>query len=95
MLEDFLGPANFQQAVTNYLNEFKYKNAVTDDFLNEIDKLNLGIDVKAIMSTWTEQMGLPVVQVEQVSTTQYKLTQKRFFSNPDDYNGIYNDSPFK
>ncbi|XP_058986730.1 glutamyl aminopeptidase-like [Musca domestica] len=94
MLEDFLGSDNFEHAVTNYLNEFKYKNAVTDDFLTEIDKLNLGFDVKAIMRTWTEQMGLPVVEVEQISATQYKLTQKRFFSNPDDYNGVYDDSPF-
>lgn len=95
MLEDFLGAETFQQAVTNYLNEFKYKNAVTDDFLTEIEKLNLDFDVKAIMRTWTEQMGLPVVEVEQVSATQYKLTQKRFFSNPDDYDGIYDDSPFE
>ncbi|KAI8123273.1 Glutamyl aminopeptidase [Lucilia cuprina] len=94
MLEDFLGPDNFQKAVTNYLEEFKYKNAVTDDFLTVIDKLNLGFDVKAIMRTWTEQMGLPVVEVKKISDTQYKLTQKRFFSNPVDYEGIYNDSPF-
>ncbi|XP_039964988.1 uncharacterized protein LOC120777590 [Bactrocera tryoni] len=94
MLEDFIEPDNFQKAVTNYLNEYKYKNAVTDNFLTEIEKLNLGFDVKSIMNTWTEQMGLPVVEVEQISTTQYKLTQKRFFSNPDDYEGVYDDSAF-
>ncbi|XP_059219771.1 glutamyl aminopeptidase [Stomoxys calcitrans] len=94
MLDDFLGDDNFEHAVTNYLNEFKYKNAVTDDFLTEIEKLNLGFDVKAIMRTWTEQMGLPVVVVQQLSATEYKLTQKRFFSNPKDYDGTYDDSPF-
>ncbi|XP_067616962.1 glutamyl aminopeptidase-like [Eurosta solidaginis] len=94
MLEDFIGEKNFQQAVTNYLNAYKFKNAVTDDFLTEIDKLNLGFEVKAIMNTWTEQMGLPVVEVEQVSNTLFKLTQRRFFTNPDDYNGVYDDSPF-
>lgn len=95
MLEDFIGAENFQKAVTNYLNEYKYKNAVTDNFLTEIEKLGLDIDVKSIMNTWTEQMGLPVVEVEQVSATQFKLTQKRFFSNPDDYSGTYDDSRFK
>ncbi|XP_017474764.1 PREDICTED: glutamyl aminopeptidase-like [Rhagoletis zephyria] len=94
MLEDFIGAENFQKAVTNYLNEYKYSNAVTDNFLTEIDKLNLGIDVKSIMNTWTEQMGLPVVEVEQLSDTRFRLTQRRFFSNPDDYEGIYDDSPF-
>ncbi|CAD6993566.1 unnamed protein product [Ceratitis capitata] len=94
MLEDFIGAENFQKAVTNYLNEYKYKNAVTDNFLTEIEKLGLDIDVKSIMNTWTEQMGLPVVEVEQVSATQFKLTQKRFFSNPDDYSGTYDDSRF-
>lgn len=95
MLEDFIGPDNFQKAVTNYLNEYKYKNAVTDNFLTEIDKLNLGFNVKSIMNTWTEQMGLPVVEVQQISANKFKLTQKRFFSNPADYEGVYNDSPFK
>uniref|UniRef100_A0A1B0AGQ9 Aminopeptidase n=1 Tax=Glossina pallidipes TaxID=7398 RepID=A0A1B0AGQ9_GLOPL len=94
MLEDFLGPQNFQRAVTNYLNKFKYRNAVTDDFLTEIDNLNLGIDVKTIMRTWTEQMGLPVVNVEELDTVTWKLTQKRFFANPQDYDGVYDDSPF-
>lgn len=95
MLEDFLGPQNFQRAVTNYLNKFKYRNAVTDDFLTEIDNLNLGIDVKTIMRTWTEQMGLPVVNVEELDTVTWKLTQKRFFANPQDYDGVYDDSPFE
>lgn len=47
------------------------------------------------MSTWTEQMGLPVVNVEHVSDTQYRLTQKRFFANIEDYDVIYDDSEFK
>ncbi|XP_053945174.1 glutamyl aminopeptidase-like [Anastrepha ludens] len=94
MLEDFIGADNFQTAVTNYLNKFKYKNAVTDDLLTEIENLNLGIDVKSIMNTWTVQMGFPVVTVEQVTMNTYRLTQKRFFSNPDDYDTVYEDSPY-
>ena len=95
MLEDFLTPARFQQCVTNYLNEYKFSNAVTDDFLTEIEKVVTEIPVKEIMRTWTEQMGLPVVEVEVLPNNQYRLTQKRFFSNPEDYNGVYDDSPFE
>lgn len=39
-------------------------------------------------------MGLPLVKVEKITPTKYKLTQKRFFSNPEDYEGTYNDSVF-
>lgn len=57
MLEDFLGETIFRAAVTNYLNEYKYKNAVTDNFFSEIDKLGLEYNVTAIMLTWTVQVG--------------------------------------
>lgn len=46
MMEDFVGEENFQTSVTNYLNIHAFDNAVTDDLLSEIDKLNLGFDVK-------------------------------------------------
>ncbi|XP_030370374.1 uncharacterized protein LOC115620994 [Scaptodrosophila lebanonensis] len=94
MLEGFLGEPDFRRAVTNYLNEYKYQNAVTDNFLAEIDKLGLEFNVTDIMLTWTMQMGLPVVNVEQISNTEYKLTQKRFLSNPNDYDVEHEASPF-
>ncbi|EDV93149.1 GH18428 [Drosophila grimshawi] len=94
MLEDFLGEPIFRQAVTNYLNEYKYKNAVTADFFNEIDKLDLEYNVTDIMLTWTVQMGLPVVTIEKLSDTEYKLKQKRFLSNPNDYNEGHEPSEF-
>lgn len=46
MLENFIGEENFQIAVTNYLRTYKFNNTVTEDFLSEIEKLSLGIDVK-------------------------------------------------
>jgi len=57
MLEDFLGETTFRTAVTNYLNEYKFKNAVTNDFFSEIDKLNLEYNVTDIMLTWTVQVN--------------------------------------
>lgn len=83
MLEDFVGPQIFRKAVSNYLKAHKYKNAVTEDLLVELEKLDGGLDVKYVMSTWTKQMGYPVVNVEQVSGNQYRLTQQRFLSNPE------------
>lgn len=46
------------------------------------------------MRTWTEQMGLPVVEVKRQGDS-FILSQKRFLANPEDYNGNYDDSPFK
>jgi len=57
MLEDFLGEATFRQAVTNYLNEYKYSTAETGNFFSEIDKLELGYNVTDIMLTWTVQVN--------------------------------------
>ncbi|XP_017039730.2 glutamyl aminopeptidase [Drosophila ficusphila] len=94
MLEDFLGETTFRQAVTNYLNEYKYSTAETSNFFTEIDKLELGYNVTDIMLTWTVQMGLPVVTIEKVSDTEYKLTQKRFLSNPNDYDADHEPSEF-
>lgn len=48
-----------------------------------------------MMRTWTEQMGLPVIDVKKTSETTYELTQKRFFSNIEDYDNVYDDSEFK
>ena len=48
-----------------------------------------------MLRTWTEQMGLPVVNVKRSSATTFELTQKRFFSNIEDYNNVYDDSEFK
>ncbi|XP_065354225.1 glutamyl aminopeptidase-like isoform X3 [Calliphora vicina] len=93
MLEDLVGAEKFRNATTNYLNRFYYQNAETNDFLSELEALNFDFDVKSIMQTWTEQMGLPVVEVTRTGNS-YKLTQKRFFANPEDYNGSYEDSEF-
>lgn len=46
MLEDIVGVEKFEQAVTNYLTKFKYQNAVTDDFINEVANTDLDFDVK-------------------------------------------------
>ncbi len=46
MMENFVGDTNFKTSVTNYLKKHEYANAVTDDLLTEIDKLNLGYDIK-------------------------------------------------
>lgn len=40
MLADFVGEDNFAKSVTNYLTKHKYKNAITDDLLTEIENID-------------------------------------------------------
>ncbi|XP_055377192.1 aminopeptidase A-like [Condylostylus longicornis] len=94
MLEEFVGEAQFQKAVNRYLEKFKYNNAETKDLLAEIASVGFEFDVENIMQTWTVQMGLPVVNVEKLSETEYKLKQKRFFANPEDENKEVEESPY-
>ncbi|XP_037945830.1 glutamyl aminopeptidase-like [Teleopsis dalmanni] len=93
MLEDVTGE-KFEAAVTSYLTHFKFLNAITGDFIRELELQELDFDVELFMRTWTEQMGFPVVEVIRTTPTTFRLTQKRFFSNIEDYNAIYNDSVF-
>lgn len=46
MMNDFVGDVKFKEGVTNYLISHKFDNAVTDDLLSEIEKLDPGFDVK-------------------------------------------------
>lgn len=96
MLEDFVGAAKFKEGVTNYLNKYSYSSATTDDLLSEIEALGFDYDIKSIVRTWTEQMGLPVINVEKLNSKTYIITQNRFLSNPDDYTvTTVEPSPFK
>ncbi|XP_043654704.1 glutamyl aminopeptidase isoform X2 [Drosophila teissieri] len=85
MLENLVGEEKLRNATTRYLVRHIYGTATTEDYLTAVEEEEgLDFDVKQIMQTWTEQMGLPVVEVEKTGST-YKLTQKRFLANEDDY----------
>ncbi|XP_060524768.1 aminopeptidase A isoform X2 [Cylas formicarius] len=84
MLEDTVGEENFRKGVTNYLNKYAYGNAVTKNFLEEIQAVvGSGFNVAQMMDTFTAQMGYPVVDVTYDATSgAYVLTQKRFLKDP-------------
>ncbi|XP_037715245.1 glutamyl aminopeptidase isoform X2 [Drosophila subpulchrella] len=85
MLENLVGEEKLRNATTRYLIRHIYGTATTEDYLTAVEEEEgLDFEVKQIMQTWTEQMGLPVVEVEK-SGNNYKLTQKRFLANEDDY----------
>ncbi|XP_033329801.1 glutamyl aminopeptidase [Megalopta genalis] len=84
MMEDFITPTAFYRGIHTYLNKFQYDNAETADLLTILADVTWPnyLNVKAIMDTWTKQMGYPVVNVKK-SDNKYILTQKRFLADPD------------
>ena len=63
MLEQFLGPETFQRGIHDYLVKHQYGNARTRDLW---DALGSASDqpVAALMDSWVQQTGYPVVEVE-------------------------------
>nr|WBG54457.1 aminopeptidase N-like protein [Austinograea rodriguezensis] len=91
MMKHFLTEATFRKGLTNYLNTRAYANAEQDDlwdFLTRAAHQDLtlvkDITVKAVMETWTLQMGYPVVKVmRSVDGTSATITQERFLLRKD------------
>jgi len=80
MIEDFVGPAEFQKGVSDYLEEMKYMNADSDDLLRNLKKYT-DLDISNIVNTFIRQKGIPVVTVKKIGST-VELTQKRFLTDP-------------
>ncbi|RXM30224.1 Glutamyl aminopeptidase [Acipenser ruthenus] len=77
MLQDWISPEHFQTGCQNYLKDFQFKNAKTDNFWESLAKVS-GKPVKEVMDTWTKQMGFPLLNVSE----SYSMTQKRFLLDP-------------
>jgi glutamyl aminopeptidase len=81
MVEDFIGVEGFREGVSAYLDANKFMNADSNDLVMHLEgKINE--DVTAILNTWIRQKGLPVVNVERIGNN-FRLTQKRFLTDPD------------
>jgi len=70
MMNMYLGEDMFREGVSNYLNKYKYNNAVQDDLWEELtvvahteNVLPTNVTVKEIMDTWTLQTGFPLLTV--------------------------------
>jgi aminopeptidase N len=77
MLEQYLGPAAFREAVHLYLERYAYGNTENEDLWTAIEE-STGEPVKATAESWIFQGGFPLVSVNRVSPTQITCTQTRF-----------------
>ena len=63
MLELYLGPDVFRDAIRHYLKDHAYANTVTNDLWDALETVS-GEPVAKMMDTWILQGGHPVVTVE-------------------------------
>eukprot|EP00602_Paraphysomonas_sp_CaronLab_P000533 CAMPEP_0185021724 /NCGR_PEP_ID=MMETSP1103-20130426/4412_1 /TAXON_ID=36769 /ORGANISM="Paraphysomonas bandaiensis, Strain Caron Lab Isolate" /LENGTH=825 /DNA_ID=CAMNT_0027553425 /DNA_START=132 /DNA_END=2609 /DNA_ORIENTATION=+ len=73
MVAAILGPEKFRQGLQQYMQKYQYGNTVTHDLWSSWAEVS-GIDIPAIMNTWTEQMGHPSLRVLSEEWTASSLT---------------------
>ena len=56
MLEVFLGSEDFRRGLVQYMKQFEYGNALTDDLWAVLSKVS-GKDVEKMMTAWTKEVS--------------------------------------
>jgi puromycin-sensitive aminopeptidase len=80
MLHEWIGQESFRKGLNTYLTTFAYKNASTGDLWAHLEEASQK-PVAEVMSTWTKQLGYPVISVEGKQDGNNRiltLTQKKF-----------------
>ncbi|KAF8393584.1 hypothetical protein HHK36_021828 [Tetracentron sinense] len=63
MLQDYIGADIFQRSLASYMKRYAGKNARTEDLWRVLSEES-GVQVDAMMDTWTKQKGYPVISVK-------------------------------
>lgn len=82
MISNQLTDKVFVKGVSNYLKKHSYNNARTVDLWAALSEVS-GVDVNAVMSTWTLKIGFPLVTVIEKENGDVVLRQDRFLSTGD------------
>ncbi|XP_050675120.1 puromycin-sensitive aminopeptidase isoform X2 [Leptidea sinapis] len=80
MLHRYIGDDDFRKGMNIYLTRHQYKNTFTEDLWAALEEAS-NKPVGEVMSTWTKQMGFPMVQVsseQRGSNRVLKLMQQKF-----------------
>ena len=81
MLHDYIGDSAFKEGMKHYLTTHQYKNTQTEDLWASLETAS-GKPVGKVMSTWTSQMGFPLIHVQSRQEAGGKriltLTQEKF-----------------
>ena len=62
MLHNFIGNDAFKNGMKHYLTKHSYQNTQTEDLWESLETAS-GKPVRKVMTTWTSQMGFPLIKV--------------------------------
>ncbi|MDR3745609.1 MAG: M1 family aminopeptidase [Acidobacteriaceae bacterium] len=78
MVENYVGEEAFRRGVHEYLAEHSYGNATAEDFWGTMARVS-GLPVDAVMRSFVEQPGVPLVHFGGAAGGEIPATQERFF----------------
>ncbi|WP_144214553.1 M1 family metallopeptidase [Shewanella donghaensis] len=76
MVENYIGEAEFNKGIRQYVKDHAFKNTEADDLWNALSKAS-GKDVGSILSTFIEQSSYPLIDVS-LAGDKLTLAQTRF-----------------
>jgi len=62
-LHAYIGDEAFRSGLANYLAEYAYKNTITENLWSHLSRASKRPHLSDILSTWTKQMGYPLLTV--------------------------------
>ena len=81
MVESYIGPPAFQAGVQAYMKRYAYKNTVTDNLWDELERAS-GKKIKELIGDFTTKPGIPLIIVDNVvpgtGSVTANVRQKRF-----------------
>jgi puromycin-sensitive aminopeptidase len=77
MIERYLGDEAFRHGLNIYLDKHRYSNTDTVDLWDALEAAS-GQPVRAVMGTWVNQAGHPMISVERTGPSELRLSQSRF-----------------
>jgi aminopeptidase N len=80
MLAAYLGESRFRQAVHDFLTEYQFESASSEQFWKTVSR-STGISLEEFAETWIYQPGYPLISVKREGDT-LMLTQTRFAYDP-------------
>jgi puromycin-sensitive aminopeptidase len=87
MVNSLMGEKEFQMALRDYMNRFKFSNANREDLCSYLNK-HARIPIDIFVENWITQTGFPLVlvtcELDRSGNTILNLKQKRFLANGED-----------
>jgi len=77
MIESWIGPGRFREAMRLYFEKHAWSNTTAEDLWRAFGAAT-GEDIPTLISAFMERPGLPLVSVTQETGNRLRLTQRRF-----------------